>query len=104
MPYRDERWKGTKEGIETFKIIKREYPNAKLVMFGKKIDNLNFGGLENEVEYHSSPVKGDLRRLYNSCDIFLFFGRRIRYTADGSNGLRHSGRCDQCRRHSGIRN
>ena len=72
MPYRDERWKGAKEGIETFKIIKREYPNVKLVMFGKKIDNLNFGGLENEVEYHLSPVKGDLRRLYNSCDIFCF--------------------------------
>lgn len=72
MSYRDERWKGTKEGIETFKIIKRKYPNAKLVMFGKKIDNLDFGGLENEVEYHSSPIKGDLRRLYNSCDIFIF--------------------------------
>lgn len=73
MPYRDERWKGAKEGIETFKIIKRKYPNAKLVMFGKKAENLNFYGLKNdEVEYHFSPVKGDLRRLYNSCDIFLF--------------------------------
>ena len=72
MSYRDEQWKGTKEGIETFKIIKRKYPNAKLVMFGKKADNLNFYGLENEVEYHFSPVKGDLRRIYNSCDIFLF--------------------------------
>ncbi len=72
IPYRDEKRKGTKEGIETFKIVRQKYPEVKLVMFGKKAEDLNFYGLKNEVEYHFSPVKDDLRRLYNSCDIFCY--------------------------------
>lgn len=72
IPYRDEKWKGTKEGIEVFKKIKQKYPNAKLVMFGKKSGNLDLGGLEGEAEYHLAPVMDDLRRLYNSCDIFCY--------------------------------
>lgn len=72
IPYRDEKRKGTKEGIEAFKIVRQKYPDVKLVMFGKKTEDFNFYGLKNEVEYHFSPVKDDLRRLYNSCDIFCY--------------------------------
>jgi glycosyltransferase involved in cell wall biosynthesis len=59
-------WKGVSDGVKAFKIAKREYPRIKLVMFGAQKRNINI-----ECEYHFRPYGAKLRKLYNSCDIFL---------------------------------
>jgi glycosyltransferase involved in cell wall biosynthesis len=68
MPYRKEKWKGTEDGIKAFEIVKAKHQKVKLVMFGPS------GGddVPQHVEFHEWPVKDALRKLYNSCDIFVF--------------------------------
>lgn len=69
MPYREELWKGALDGFKAFKIIEKAKPNAKLVIFGPKPKNDH---LLEGVEFHNFPVKDKLRKVYNSCDLFLF--------------------------------
>jgi len=68
MPYRRENWKGSEDGIKVFKIVKEKFPYAQLIMFGPE--------LKSEIpictKYHKRPSNSQLRRLYNSCDIFIF--------------------------------
>jgi len=59
-------WKGVPEGIEAFRLTKRQYPDTQLVMFGSQSKQINF-----ECEYHYRPTNDELRGIYNSCDIFL---------------------------------
>ncbi len=70
IPYRREKWKGVRDGIKAFEIVKKEHPNAKLVMFGPRPSEL-----PDEVEFHFRPTNDELRRIYNSCDIFCFPSR-----------------------------
>jgi glycosyltransferase involved in cell wall biosynthesis len=59
-------WKGVNDGIAAFNIAKKKYPNLELVMFG--VQNKQ---IEINCEYYKSPVKGKLREIFNSCDIFV---------------------------------
>ncbi len=68
MPYRRVKWKGVEDGIRTFEIVKEKYKKVKLVMFGPPRGD----DVPKHVEFHVWPVKDKLRKLYNSCDIFMF--------------------------------
>ena len=59
-------WKGVNDGIEAFEITKKKFPEIQLVMFGA---NLRKGSPR--YEYYYKPWGSDLRKIYNSCDIFL---------------------------------
>ncbi|MBN1804563.1 MAG: glycosyltransferase family 4 protein [Sedimentisphaerales bacterium] len=68
LPYRRETWKGFADGIEVFEKVKKQCPNATLVTFGSKQKN----GIPSYAEHHNKPSNSTLRKIYNSCDIFLF--------------------------------
>jgi len=68
MPYRDQDWKGSKDGIKAFQIVKEKFPNTQLVMFGPETKER----IPIDVEYYKSPSNSKLREIYNLCDIFLF--------------------------------
>jgi len=59
-------WKGVQDGIKAFEIVKEDHPEIQLVTFGayKKTVDIN-------CEYHYRPIDNKLRKIYNSCDIFL---------------------------------
>ena len=60
--------KGVAQGLEVFNRIKKEYPKAKLIMFGM-CDNSN---LPSDVEYHQNPPRKELVELYNRVQFFIF--------------------------------
>lgn len=68
MCYRRQKWKGAQDGITAFDLAQKKCPQAKLVLFGES-KGKNF---PKYAEYHGWTVKDDLRKLYNSADIFLF--------------------------------
>jgi len=72
MPYRREKWKGVEDGLKAIEIVKKVYKNIRLVMFGPKPRK---GELPPDVEFHLLPTDDELRKLYNSCDIFVFPSR-----------------------------
>jgi glycosyltransferase involved in cell wall biosynthesis len=69
MPYRRKKWKGVDDGLKVFEIVKKDYSNVRLVMFGPKPKK---NELAEDVEFHVLPTKDKLRKVYNSCDIFFF--------------------------------
>jgi len=68
MPYRRIKWKGVDDGIRAYEIVKQKYPDVQLVMFGPD----SAKDLPYPVEFHKRPSNPELRRIYNSCDIFIF--------------------------------
>ena len=66
MLYHTYPWKGVQDGIKAFEIGKEKYPEIQLVMFGSRKE-IGIGNYE----YHYNLTSDELRRLYNSCDIFL---------------------------------
>jgi hypothetical protein len=68
MCYRNIKWKGIDDGLEAFAIAKKKFPDIRLLMYGKDKDS----ELPSYVEFHKNPSNDELRKLYNSCDIFLF--------------------------------
>ncbi len=71
MPYRSLKWKGVEDGVRAFEIAKKKHPEIQLVMFGPDSGK----DIPQYVEFHMSPSNDELRRIYNSCDIFLFPSR-----------------------------
>ncbi|VAW37983.1 hypothetical protein MNBD_DELTA02-399 [hydrothermal vent metagenome] len=68
LSYRDIEWKGMADGFRAFQLAQKQEPRIKLVVFGpEKGPDVPEG-----VEFHQRPTRDRLRRLYNSCDIFLF--------------------------------
>jgi glycosyltransferase involved in cell wall biosynthesis len=59
-------WKGISDGIQAFETAKKKYPNIQLVMFGAHEKNINI-----DCEYYFRATGDKLRKIYNSCDIFL---------------------------------
>jgi hypothetical protein len=59
-------WKGISDGVKAFEIAKQKYPKIQLVMFGSWTSKIDI-----DCEYYYRPFGGELRRIYNSCDIFL---------------------------------
>lgn len=72
IPYRADERKGMKNGLLAIGAVQKKYSNIKIVLFGAKPENKNiFKGLKN-LEFHIFPVKDDLKKLYNSCDVFVY--------------------------------
>ncbi|MEN4017615.1 MAG: glycosyltransferase family 4 protein [Methanobacterium sp.] len=67
-PYRTDKWKGVNDALKAFELVKKD-KNVQLIMFGHEPSE---NELPNYVEFHLLPVGDKLRKLYNSCDIFLF--------------------------------
>lgn len=69
MVYSSTALKGSIDGILAFKMAKEKYPDIKLVMYGN-----SFPGAEvpDDVEYYFNPPQDQLRKIYSSCDIWLF--------------------------------
>ena len=68
MPYRRQEWKGEKDGIRAFEAVKEKFPNIQLVMFGPKTGS----NIPSYAEFHLKPSNSELRKIYNSCGIFVF--------------------------------
>lgn len=68
MLHRYGEWKGVSDGLRAFEIVKNKYGNAKLVMFGPRTKE----GIPEDVEYHKNITADELRKLYSSCDIFMY--------------------------------
>ncbi len=66
MLYHTNKWKGISNGIKAFEIAKKKSPTIELVMFGAHKETINY-----ECEYHHKPTGDELRKIYNSCDVFL---------------------------------
>jgi len=72
MCYRKEKWKGIEEAVGAYNLVKG---NTHLVMFGlPNYDALPAGWPIDE--YYENSKQEDLRRIYNSCDIFVFPSER----------------------------
>lgn len=71
MYYSKWKWKGAQDGIRAFEIAKEKCPELQLVMFG-----LHKGhDVPSYAEFHKRPTGERLRKLYCSCDIFLYSSR-----------------------------
>ncbi|HQI25769.1 MAG TPA: glycosyltransferase family 4 protein [Candidatus Paceibacterota bacterium] len=61
-------WKGVKDGLEAYSMVKKRYPEQKLelVMFGVR-------GQKPKIcdEYYFNPPQEKIAEIYSSCDIFL---------------------------------
>ena len=68
MAYRPEKWKGMADGLKSWQTIREQIPGAQLVMFGPSKGK----GVPEFVEFHRYHSDDQLRKIYNSCDIFLF--------------------------------
>lgn len=69
------KWKAFPDGIKAFEIAKQEYPEIQLVIFGAQKRKIDI-----DCEYYYRPFGEKLRRIYNSCDIFLCPSRREGFT------------------------
>ncbi|HAY32725.1 MAG TPA: glycosyltransferase family 4 protein [Ignavibacteria bacterium] len=68
MLYNDLEFKGSKYGIEAFTILKKEFSELKLILFGVP-DRPE--GLPDGVQYFQSPDRKTLRNLYNESSVFI---------------------------------
>jgi len=68
MPYRRLEWKGVKDGIQAFEIAKQTCPNITLSMYGPR----RGPDIPSYVKFHERPSNDELRKLYNTADIFIF--------------------------------
>jgi len=74
MLYRQQELKGMKDGFEAFVRVRSQYPGIKLVLFGEEPTEDDKAIIEKigNVEFHLLPCKDELRRIYNSLDVFVF--------------------------------
>lgn len=63
-----EELKGTRDGVEAVSLLRRDFPQLSLVLFGT---DPRPGWLPDWAEYVESPSRPELSALYNSCAIFL---------------------------------
>lgn len=68
MMYSNNALKGCEYGLEALRIVKGQYPNAKIRMFGLCERPT---GLADEYEYNQAPDKNTLNRIYNESAIFI---------------------------------
>lgn len=67
MLYHDEPWKGSRDGLDALRRVKKEYPDVRTIIFGVPSGRK----LPDWVEYHRKPKQDQLRRLYNRSSIFV---------------------------------
>lgn len=64
--------KGMKDGLLALSMVKEEYPDIEVVLFGEELQREPwFNGESAGVEYHRTPHGARLREIYNSLDIFI---------------------------------
>ncbi|MBK9334798.1 MAG: glycosyltransferase family 4 protein [Ignavibacteria bacterium] len=68
MLYNELEFKGSKYGIEGFNILKKEFPDLELTLFGVP-DKPE--GLSDGISYFQSPDRKTLRKLYNETSVFI---------------------------------
>ena len=68
MMYHDLEWKGFKDGLKAFELVKNKYPNIKLKLFGIKQGS----DIPDYAEFKLNPTREELKEIYSSSDIFLF--------------------------------
>ena len=73
MLHHDYDWKGYVEGIEVVKKILEQGKKIELVVFGEKLEDPRslFDKAGFKFKYHYRPTRERLRKIYESCDIFL---------------------------------
>ncbi len=71
IPYRDIEWKGIEDGVRAFEIARKRRPELRMVMFGPRRGR----DAPEYAEFHENPSRDELRRIYNSCEIFVFPSR-----------------------------
>jgi glycosyltransferase involved in cell wall biosynthesis len=67
MPWRRIKWKGDEDGIKALKIVKKEFPEIRVVFFDTKRDEI----IPEWVDFYSNPSQKELKELYLKADIFL---------------------------------
>lgn len=67
MMYHNLEWKGYKDGLKAFEIVKAKHPEIKLKLFGIKKGN----DIPDYAEFYENPSKEVLRNLYSTSDIFI---------------------------------
>ncbi|SFE32849.1 hypothetical protein SAMN04324257_01343 [Thermoanaerobacter thermohydrosulfuricus] len=67
MMYHNLEWKGYKDGLKAFEIVRRKHPELKLRLFGLKKGN----DIPEYAEFYENPSRNLLRRLYSTSDIFV---------------------------------
>lgn len=68
IPYREQEWKGIRDGIEAFEEVRDEYKGVRLVMFGPRKGR----DVPDYAEFHENISTDKLRKLYNSCDLLVY--------------------------------
>ena len=68
MPYHENIWKGSRDGIHALRLVQKVVPDLKVKLFG--IDSKP-KGLPGWMTYLREPKQADLRNLYNESTVFL---------------------------------
>lgn len=68
MLYNELEFKGSKYGLEAFKIMKSEFPELKVCLFGVPMKPAN---LPEWISYYQTPERKLLRKLYNEASVFV---------------------------------
>lgn len=68
MLYHSLEWKGFKDGLSAFEIVKKKYPGIKLKLFGTESGE----DIPEYAEFYEMPTKSELNNIYNESDIFIF--------------------------------
>lgn len=68
MLYNELKSKGSSYGIEALSVLKKQFEALEFVLFGVSDRPTD---LPEWMEYHKSPTRENLRRLYNSSQVFL---------------------------------
>ena len=68
MMYHDLDWKGFKDGLKAFEIVKKKNPNINLKLFGIKDGE----DIPEYAEFKMNPTREELKDIYLSSDVFIF--------------------------------
>lgn len=68
MMYHALEWKGYKDGLKAFEIVKSKISDLKLVVFGMERSE----DIPDYVEFHLNPSKEELKDIYCKSDVFIF--------------------------------
>lgn len=69
MLYHESKWKGYDTGIKAINLVRKEYPEIKVLLFGVNKRNSK---IPEYAEYYHNPDRNQLRSIYNQATIFLF--------------------------------
>ena len=68
MMYHSLEWKGYKEGLKVFQIVKAKLPDLKLILFGMEKGE----DIPDYAQFHFNPSMEELKQIYCKSDVFIF--------------------------------